>query len=245
MPLRLQRVDCLRKLQLLSQLFETASPELSALYGESGENLLHNFINAELRELSMPRPEIDDKDLEIQSLRAMWQYVFLLRSEFIRVAVFSLVSSTRWLSPKRLLILLKFTLISSIPLRLSSPGSDRNSSPKNYGQHSALPPLQLCKIQLEWVLERLNHETDLPNDPSMLVNCLQNVLSILQSPTDSEKDSPREPENEQGFDGEQTEHDECRVEKEKEVETGDDSNNEEYQVKRQAFTDQALLICVI
>uniref|UniRef100_A0A915ETT9 Uncharacterized protein n=1 Tax=Ditylenchus dipsaci TaxID=166011 RepID=A0A915ETT9_9BILA len=149
-----QRQICLQQIRANVKLLVKSS-EILAAYREESDKLLTNFINDDLRLLSgldnglVGEAADNDEFLQIGSLKNCWQFMFLVRSEFIR---------------------------------LSLRGGIFGICFDGKQAATELSPLDSCIVQVEWVLENLQTcHKDLPSNPSALIACLQNVVSLMST----------------------------------------------------------------
>ncbi|KAL3118760.1 hypothetical protein niasHT_009608 [Heterodera trifolii] len=207
LPFRAQRVQCLRQLCRFVRAFNTASARL-VLTSNERDSLLFNFVCDEMRTLcdagetadeAVAAVDDDDNDLHINSLKSLWQYHFLVRSEFIRCALLALRRDLRrreHLAFCRNLALILNTVratTAAVPLCITnvygrtSSRTNANNVLKGAGADvAAASRASMCRAQLEWALERLQPSPDDDGadsawpPPPDVVKCVEQVAVSLR-----------------------------------------------------------------
>uniref|UniRef100_A0A914I8D4 ubiquitinyl hydrolase 1 n=1 Tax=Globodera rostochiensis TaxID=31243 RepID=A0A914I8D4_GLORO len=192
LPFRTQRIRCLRQLCQFVHAFNGASTELVSTSNER-DSLLFNFVGDEMRTLSseeQTEPN-DDNNLHTNALKSLWQYHFLVRSEFIRVALLALRRDlfccrrlafchhlTLILNIVRLTVSLRVdvgrsTTTKTVPTKLAT-----NST----GGRLSVSSLAICRAQLEWALERLEmlEPTSVWPPPLDVIKCVEQVAASFR-----------------------------------------------------------------
>ena len=120
--------------------------------------------------------------------------MFLLRSEFLRLVIFDMIrseeldhvvarhsgrSSTRIPSSLWTLAKLSWTTCQLDSAHLYTTYRRRETS--NVPPTNRISPQSRCTAQLEWVLDSLQTDGDLPPNPSALVQALRSVISMLEA----------------------------------------------------------------
>ncbi|KAL3079701.1 hypothetical protein niasHS_013983 [Heterodera schachtii] len=206
LPFRAQRVQCLRQLCRFVRAFNTASARL-VLTSNERDSLLFNFVGDEMRTLcdagetadeAVTAVDDDDNDLHINSLKSLWQYHFLVRSEFIRCALLALCRDLRrreHLAFCRHLALILNTVratTAAVPLCVTkvygrtSSRTNANNVLKSGADLATASRASICRAQLEWALERLQPSPDdgwadsaWPPPPDV-VKCVEQVAVSLR-----------------------------------------------------------------
>ncbi|KAL3119781.1 hypothetical protein niasHT_008661 [Heterodera trifolii] len=200
LPFRAQRVQCLRQLCRFVRAFNTASARL-VLTSNERDSLLFNFVGDEMRTLCDAGETAavdDDNDLHINSLKSLWQYHFLVRSEFIRCALLALrhdLWRREHLAFCRHLALILNTVratTTAVPLCITnvygrtSSRTNANNVLKSGADLAVASRASMCRAQLEWALERLQPSPDdggadsaWPPPPDV-VKCVEQVAVSLR-----------------------------------------------------------------
>uniref|UniRef100_A0A914BZ92 Vezatin n=1 Tax=Acrobeloides nanus TaxID=290746 RepID=A0A914BZ92_9BILA len=150
------------------------------------ENLIENFANDDLLSLSSLDTEITGDHLRLSSLKALWQYLFLSRSELLRLYLLVLLKESQtsfsfnyW----RTIFLFKIACATLPTLFVRFETALEQN--KKLKRNQARPPNIVsndhatCIAQLEWILERLYEVKQLPSDTTILASVLRNTLEIL------------------------------------------------------------------
>ena len=208
LPNKRTSFQCLQQLRHFVGAFNQSSRQLISKDVDA-ERLFSNFIGDEMLALaSLPSTEQEENSehLHTSSLKSLWQYMFLVRSEFLRVALLALHNDCAECQPREFLRhagIFLHTIWRTCWLNVDTTskildwrrrGKTDKAASGTFagGRKAAITPLAICKAQLEWALERLDsleeanstkEEVPLAEDDPLLdiVACLQHAISALKS----------------------------------------------------------------
>lgn len=177
------RYKCFHGTRRLVEFFVAGSLAFCSRRGTPSEDLLCNFINQDLDNLvTKPLDQLTAVEMQIPAINALWRYMFLVRSEFIRHLVLCIVTSP-------FLVFHPTDVFSAISIIFLFQFEQWDTRTSCFNKHSkmdniskrqmTLSPREICSAQLECVLECINSSNRLPDDRMHLIYMLQNVISIL------------------------------------------------------------------
>lgn len=218
LPFQSIRKICLQQLRQFIWCFNQSSKCLTRSRDDTTEKLLINFIGDEMRALAV-LPSIpyssqagtsitntfdgeqmskitmieDEGNLHTSALKTLWQCMFLIRSEFVRISMLAMLNDASKLHFVQFIYdfaIFIYTCFhtSSLMIRTNTGWKKKQTRQHESKKQNvaAITPLTICKTRLEWTLERLiefeNSSTShfWPPDEKLRRELVSGLLEIIK-----------------------------------------------------------------